>query len=100
MSYMFCENQTESIELAQKAKERVPLLLEELSHYVRSDKEITIKVSRVWHGMYWSGEAELLFGGEVVRHYEAFDLLELDLNELELSVLCRSRAARSGAAVQ
>lgn len=93
MSYMFCEDCTESIELAQKAKERVPLLLEELSRYVRADKEITIEVSRVFHGMYWSVEADLLFGGEVVRHYEAFDLLELELNEWELSILCRSRSA-------
>ena len=91
MSYLFCEDQTESIELAREAKERVPLLLEELKHYVRSDKEISIEVIRVWHGMYWSVEADLLFGGEVVRHYEAFDLLELELNEWELSVLCRNR---------
>lgn len=100
MSYLFCEDQTESIELERRVKERVPRLLDELNHYVRADKEITIDVSRVWHGMYWSVEADLLFGGEVVRHYEAFDLLELALNELELSVLCRSRGARSGAAVQ
>ena len=98
MSYLFCEDQTESIELEQQAKARIPQILEELKHYVRSDKEITIEVSRVWHGMYWSVEADLLFGGEVVRHYEAFDLLELALNELELSVLCRSRATRSSTA--
>ena len=88
---MFCEDQTESIELSEKAKERVPLLLEELRHYVRSDKEITIEVSRVFHGMYWSVEADLLFGGEVVRHYEAFDLLELELNEWELAILSGRR---------
>ncbi len=88
---MFCEDQTESIELSEKAKERVPLPLEELRHYVRSDKEITIEVSRVFHGMYWSVEADLLFGGEVVRHYEAFDLLELELNEWELAILSGRR---------
>lgn len=93
MSYLFCKDQTESVELMQKAKERVPIILEELSHYVRAEKEITIEVSRVWHGMYWSVEADLLFGGEVVRHYEAFDLLELELNEWELSILCHSRSA-------
>lgn len=94
MSYLFCEDQTESIELERLAKERVPILLEELKHYVRADKEITIEVSRVWHGMYWSVEADLLFGGEVVRHYEAFDLLELALNEWELAILCQDRAKK------
>ena len=94
MSYMFCDDCTESVELEKQAKEKIPLLLEELSHYVRADKEITIEVSRVFHGMYWSVEADLLFGGEVVRHYEAFDMLELELNEWELSILCQNRAKK------
>lgn len=93
MSYMFCEDCTESIELEKQAKAKIPQILEELNLYVRSDKEISIEVGRVWHGMYWPVEADLLFGGEVVRHYEAFDLLELELNEWELSILCRSRSA-------
>ena len=94
MSYLFCENRTEAIELERKAQEKIPLLLEELSHYVRSDGEISIRTSQVWHGMFWSVEADLLYDGEVVRHYEAFDLLELALNEWELAILCKNRAKK------
>lgn len=91
MSFLFCESRTEALELEALANARVPALLEELRYYVRAGGEITIQVQRVWHGMFWSVEADLLFDGEVVRHYEAFDLLELALNELELAVLARSR---------
>ena len=94
MSYMFCEDCTESIELEKLAKEKIPQILEELKLYVRADKEISIEVIRVFHGMYWSVEADLLFGGEVVRHYDSFDLLELELNEWELSILCQNRAKK------
>ena len=91
MSFLFCESCTEALELEALANARVPALLEELRYYVRADGEISIRVQPVWHGMFWSVEADLLFDGEVVRHYEAFDLLELELNELELAVLVRSR---------
>lgn len=91
MSFLFCESRTEALELEALANARVPAILEELKHYVRASEEIGITVQSVWHGMFWSVEADLLFGGEVVRHYEAFDLLELELNELELAVLLRSR---------
>lgn len=91
MSFLFCESRTEALELEALANARVPAILEELRHYVRASGEIGITVQPVWHGAFWSVEADLLFDGEVVRHYEAFDLLELELNELELAVLVRSR---------
>lgn len=89
MSYLFCESRTEAIELERTANERIPKILDELKAYVRSDGEISIRVSRVWHGAFWSVEADLLYDGEVVRHYEAFDLLELELNEWELAIIMR-----------
>lgn len=42
----------------------------------------------------WARETDLMFDGEVVRHYPAFDLLELDLNELGLKNLCKQRGSR------
>lgn len=92
MSYLFCESRSEAIKLQKQAESRVPAILAELSTYIRSDGEITVNLSRVWHGMYWSVEADLLYDGEIVRHYEGFDLLELELNELELAILMKQPA--------
>lgn len=91
MEYMFCKNRNESIELESLAKSRVPTILEELSHYVKSSKEIGITVHRVLYPFSgWCIEADLTFDGEVVRHYESFDLLELELNFLELNILMKN----------
>ena len=38
----------------------------------------------------WAIEADLTWEGEVVRHYEAFDLLVLDLTELEMKAMLQS----------
>lgn len=53
---------------------------------------MNLTVRRVLHTHTgWSVEADLTFNGEVVRSYPAYDLLLLDLNELELRVLARNR---------
>lgn len=90
--YLFCESCSEAIELERAAKERIPKILDELKAYVRSDGEISIRVSRVYHGAFWSVEADILYNGEIVRHYEAFDLLELELNEWEMAILLKQPA--------
>lgn len=93
MSYLFCENRSEAEMLTERANREKVQVLEELAHYIRTDGVVGIDVKPVMHSSgCWSVEADLTFNGEVVRHYEAYDLLELDLLHLELAVLARSRA--------
>lgn len=91
MSDLFCADLQEAMRLESEAKARAPQLLEELKHYIRTPGEIGIEVRRVlYHFSGWAIEADLTYDGEVVRHYEGFDLLELELTELELKVLLNS----------
>ncbi len=91
MSDLFCADLREALKLEAEAKEKVPRLLEELRHYIRTPGEIGIEVRRVRYPFTgWAIEADLTFNGEVVRHYEGFDLLELELSELELRILLNS----------
>lgn len=100
MSFMFCADLQEAILLEAEANARKGLILEELAAYINTPGTIGIEVHRVLHAFSgWSVEADLTYDGEVVRHYEAFDLLELELCELELKILCQQRvAARKGEA--
>lgn len=92
MSYLFCESLTEAKKLTAQANCDKVQVLEELSHYIRAPGVVGIDVKRVQHTSgIWSVEADLTFDGEVVRHYEAYDLLVLDLLHLEMAVLARSR---------
>ncbi len=94
MSYMFCENLTEALALEARANAQKDGLLQELAAFIRTPGTIGINVQRVHYpAAGWAVEADLTYDGEVVRHYEAFDMLELELNELELKILCRQRAA-------
>lgn len=94
MSYLFCESRTEAETLTAQANRDKVRILEEFSHYIRTPGTIGITVVPVLHPTgIWSVEADLTFNGEAVRHYEAFDLLELDLLHWELAVLSRSREA-------
>lgn len=91
MSYLFCENRSEANRLTERANREKVQVLEEFSHYIRTPGVIGIDVKPVMHvSGCWSVEADLTFDGEVVRHYEAYDLLVLDLLHWELSVLARS----------
>lgn len=91
MSDLFCADLREALKLEAEAKEKVPRLLEELRHYIRTPGEIGIEVRRVRYPFTgWAVEADLTFDGEVVRHYEGFDLLKLELTELELRVMLNS----------
>lgn len=91
MSYLFCESQSEAKALTEQANRDKAMVLEELSHYIHTDGVIGIDIMPVRHiSGCWSIEADLTFDGEVVRHYEAYDLLVLDLLHIELAVLARS----------
>lgn len=37
----------------------------------------------------WAVEADLMYDGEVLRHYESFELLELDLLHLQMAVMLK-----------
>lgn len=94
MGYLFCDSRTEAEELTARANREKEQVLEELSHYIRTSGKIGIEIVPVMHPTgVWSIGANLTFNGEVVRHYEAYDLLVLDLTHLELAVLARSREA-------
>ena len=93
MSYLICENRSEAVSLTERANREKLQVLEEFSHYIHTPGVIGIEVKPVMHTSgCWSVEADLTFDGEVVRHYEAYDLLVLDLLHWELAVLARSRA--------
>lgn len=91
-NYMFCEGLFEAIELEAKAKARAEELLNEMPYYIKTPGVLGIDVKRVLYP--FSGyaiEADLLYDGEVVKHYEAFDLLELALLHLQMGVILNSR---------
>ncbi len=97
MGYMYCENVKEAKFLEKKANKRKDAIIRELPMYIRTPGTIGINVNRVWHPFCgWSIEADLTYNGEVIKKYEAFDLLELELTNFELNIICRHRAARLG----
>ena len=90
-NYMFCEGLPEALELEAQAKTRAEQLLQEMPFYIRTPGAIGIEIHRVLHP--FSGyaiAADLLFDGEIVRQYESFELLELDLLHLQLGVLAKT----------
>ena len=92
MSYLFCESRSEAERLTARANKEKVQVLEEFSRYIQTSGVVGISVMPVKHiSGIWSVEADLTFDGEVVRHYEAYDLLVLDLLHLEMAVLARSR---------
>lgn len=92
MSYMFCADLREALELEAQANAEKESVLKELAYYVKTSGSIGITVRRVQFPFSgWAIEADLTFNGEVVRSYPAYDLLVLELNELELAILCRNR---------
>ena len=94
MSYMFCEDLTEAVALEAQAKKEAAELLRELPAFVNAPVgAIGISVQRVQYATCWAIEADLTWDGEVVRHYEAFDLLTLELTELEMKAMLRGRSS-------
>lgn len=93
MSYMFCDDLTEAVALEAQAKKEAEQLLRELPLFVKAPTgAIGINVQRVFYPFIgWAIEADLTWNSEVVRHYEAFDLLALELTELELKIILKGR---------
>lgn len=93
MSYMFCEELTEAVALEAQAKKEAEELLRELPAFIDAPAgAIGIDVQRVRYPFTgWAIEADLTWDGEVIRHYEAFDLLTLELTELELKIMLERR---------
>ena len=88
---MFCSDKAEAIRLEIEAKARAAELLREMPQYIRTPGALSIDVYRKLYSFSgWAVEADLLYDGEVVRHYECFDLLELDLLHLQMKALRRS----------
>ena len=80
--------------MEEEAKKRAAELLREMPLYIRTPGTLGIKVYRVRHNFSgWSVEAELTYDGEIVRKYDSFELLELDLLHLQMSVLLRGTEA-------
>ena len=90
-NFMFCEDLSEALELENEAKRRAEQLLLEMPFHIRTTGVIGIEIHRVLHPFSgWAIAADLLFNGDVVRHYESFELLELDLLHLQLGVLAKT----------
>ena len=87
---MFCDNLAESRQLEEQAKARATELLQEMPYYIRTPGILGIEVRRVLYPFSgWAIEADLLYDGEVLRHYESFELLELDLLHLQMKALLK-----------
>ena len=92
MGYMFCVNESEAVKLEAMAQKEAAGILRELPAYINAPAgAIGICVQRVRHpSSVWAIEADLTWYGETVRHYEAFDLLVLDLTMLEIKAMLHS----------
>lgn len=90
---MFCESRTEALQLEMEANARAERLLREMPFYMRGPAgALGITVRPVLHPFSgWAIAADLTWCGEVLRHYESFELLELDLLHLQMKALCIAR---------
>lgn len=89
---MFCEDLSEAIELEEHARARADELLKEMPYYISTPGVLSIEIRRVLYPFSgWAIEADLLYDGELVEHYESFDLLELALLHLQMGAILRSR---------
>lgn len=90
---MFCDDRAESLQLEEQAKARATELLVEMPYYIRTPGVLGIDVQRVLYPFTgWAIEADLLYDGEVLRHYESFALLEIDLLHLQMKAILKGRA--------
>jgi hypothetical protein len=89
---MFCNDRAEALRLKDAARRRGDALLRELSHYIRTPGVIGIEIRlELYPFTGWAVEADLTFDGDVVRSYESFELLEIDILHLQLAVLAKNK---------
>lgn len=88
-SMMFCSDKAEALRLELEANARADQLLREMPLYIRYPAgALDIVVRPVLHPFSgWAIEADLMWNDEVLRHYESFELLELDLLHLQMKAL-------------
>ena len=86
---MFCQDKAEALRLELEARTRAGQLLREMRDYIRAPEgALGIEVRPVLHPFSgWAIEADITWGGEVLRHYESFELLELDLLHMQMHAL-------------
>jgi hypothetical protein len=92
---MFCDDRAEALRLEMEANARAMSLLQEMRSYIRTPPDaLDIVVRPVLYPFSgWAIEADLTWNGEVLRHYESFELLELDLLHLQMRTLLRCSGA-------
>ena len=89
---MFCDNLAEALQLEEQAKARAALLLSEMPYYIQTPGVLGIEIRRVLFSFSgWAIEADLLYDGEIIRRYESFELLELDLLHLQMKAILNGR---------
>lgn len=93
MGYFMCRR-SEVPELVTKAEAEARILLDELAVFYRGD--IDIRIAPESHGACMSIGADLLVGGELVRHEDCCELLFLTLNDLILKRMLQSGVVSMG----
>lgn len=90
---LFCENLNEALQLEKEAKVRAAVLLKEMPKYAQMPPgALGIVIRRKLYPFSgWAIEADLTWDGEIVRKYESFDLLELDLLHIQMAAIQRGR---------
>lgn len=91
MSYLFCKNKKEAIQLREEATQRIPELLREFECFFPTQGKVGITIKTEWEGVFYSVAADLTFNGEIVKSYPAFDLLELDLLQMEMNLMLKNK---------
>jgi poly(A) polymerase Pap1 len=92
-SYFLC-SKSALLKLMEKAEREKASILNEIKHYVTGGT-IGINIQPVPHVMGWAVEADMTVNGEFVRHYDSVDLCFMELNEIMLSVILKSRNAQT-----
>lgn len=86
--YFLCRR-SEAVEALQKARKEADKILEELKIFYTGDIKIQLYINE--HVMGRSVAADLMVAGEVCRSYDPADLCFLELNELMMLRMLKTR---------
>ncbi|MDO5555119.1 MAG: hypothetical protein Q4G09_00250 [Clostridia bacterium] len=81
----FSKDDIPSIE--EELKNEIPEIIKEFNNYYNTKEQISVKYHIEEQPKGYSLSGELYFGDKLIKHYEVFDLLVLDLNNMELNLL-------------